>query len=138
MKLTNYMKKHETKLRVRYGETDQMGVVYHRNYAQYLEVARVEWLRSIDISYKKMEADGVMLPVVNLNINFKKPAFYDEVIIIKTKLRKKPGLKITIDQEIYNNEDVLLTISEITLVFVSMQTKRPILCPDELLKKLGF
>ncbi|NQY29466.1 MAG: acyl-CoA thioesterase [Flavobacteriaceae bacterium] len=132
------MKKHETKLRVRYGETDQMGVVYHGNYAQYLEVARVEWLRSIDISYKKMEADGVMLPVVNLNINFKKPAFYDEVIIIKTKLRKKPGLKITIDQEIYNNEDVLLTISEITLVFVSMQTKRPILCPDELLKKLGF
>ena len=132
------MKKHETKLRVRYGETDQMGVVYHGNYAQYLEVARVEWLSSIDISYKKMEADGVMLPVVNLNINFKKPAFYDELIIIKTKLRKKPGLKITIDQEIYNNEDVLLTISEITLVFVSMQTKRPILCPDELLEKLGF
>ncbi|PHS09798.1 MAG: thioesterase [Kordia sp.] len=132
------MKKHETKLRVRYGETDQMGVVYHGNYAQYLEVARVEWLRSIDISYKKMEDDGVMLPVVNLNINFKKPAFYDEVIIIKTKLRKKPGLKITIDQEIYNNKGALLTISEITLVFVNMHTKRPILCPDELLKKLGF
>ena len=132
------MKKHETKLRVRYGETDQMGVVYHGNYAQYLEVARVEWLRSIDISYKKMEADGVMLPVVNLNINFKKPAFYDELIIIKTKLRKKPGLKITIDQEIYNKDDTLLTTSEITLVFVNMKTKRPMLCPDDLLRKLGF
>jgi len=132
------MKKHETKIRVRYGETDQMGVVYHGNYAQYLEVARVEWLRSLSISYKKMEDDGVMLPVVNLNITFKKPAFYDEVIIVKTKLREKPGLKITIDQEIYNHKDVLLTTSEITLVFVNMQTRRPMLCPDELLKKLGF
>lgn len=129
---------HSTEIRVRYGETDQMGVVYHGNYAQFLEVARVEWLRSIDISYKKMENDGVMLPVVNLNINFKKPAVYDEMIIVKTKLREKPGLKITVDQEIYNKNNDLLTISEITLVFVNMQTKKPMLCPDDLLRKLGF
>ena len=129
---------HSTEIRVRYGETDQMGVVYHGNYAQFLEVARVEWLRSIDISYKKMEDDGVMLPVVNLNINFKKPAVYDEMIIVKTKLREKPGLKITVDQEIYNNNNDLLTVSEITLVFVNMQTKRPMLCPEDLLQKLGF
>ena len=129
---------HSTEIRVRYGETDQMGVVYHGNYAQFLEVARVEWLRSIDISYKKMEDEGVMLPVVNLNINFKKPAMYDEVIIVKTKLREKPGLKITVDQEIYNKNNDLLTVSEITLVFVNMQTKRPMLCPDDLLRKLGF
>lgn len=132
------MKAHSTEIRVRYGETDQMGIVYHGNYAQYLEVARVEWLRSIDISYKKMEDDGVMLPVVNLNVNFKKPAVYDEVINVKTKLRQKPGLKITIDQEIYNQNNILITTSEITLVFVNMQTKRPMLCPDELLGKLGF
>lgn len=132
------MEIHITKIRVRYGETDQMGVVYHGNYAQYLEVARVEWLRSIDISYKKMEDDGVMLPVVNLNINFKKPSVYDEVIFVKTKLREKPGLKITIDQEIYNENDQLITTSEITLVFVNMITKRPMKCPDELLKKLGY
>jgi acyl-CoA thioester hydrolase len=129
---------HSTEIRVRYGETDQMGVVYHGNYAQFLEVARVEWLRSIDISYKKMENNGVMLPVVNLNINFKKPAVYDEMIIVKTKLREKPGLKITVDQEIYNKNNDLLTVSEITLVFVNMQTKRPMLCPDDLLRKLGF
>lgn len=129
---------HSTEIRVRYGETDQMGVVYHGNYAQFLEVARVEWLRSIDISYKKMENDGVMLPVVNLNINFKKPAVYDEMIIVKTKLREKPGLKITVDQEIYNKNNDLLTVSEITLVFVNMQTKRPMLCPQDLLQKLGF
>ena len=132
------MKIHITNIRVRYGETDQMGVVYHGNYAQYLEVARVEWLRSIDISYKKMEDDGVMLPVVNLNINFKKPAVYDEVLSIRTKLREKPGLKITIDQEIYNANGNLLTTSEITLVFVNMTTKRPMQCPEHLLKKLGY
>lgn len=132
------MEIHTTKIRVRYGETDQMGVVYHGNYAQYLEVARVEWLRSIDVSYKKMEEEGVMLPVVNLNINFKKPAVYDEVLSVKTKLREKPGLKITIDQEIFNDKGDLLTTSEITLVFVNMTTKRPMLCPDHLLKKLEF
>jgi acyl-CoA thioester hydrolase len=132
------MEIHTTNIRVRYGETDQMGVVYHGNYAQYLEVARVEWLRSIDISYKEMEDDGVMLPVVNLNVNFKKPAVYDEVLSIKTKLRNKPGLKITIDQEIYNVKGDLLTTSEITLVFVNMTTKRPMQCPEHLLKKLGY
>jgi len=132
------MNLHKIDIRVRYGETDQMGVVYHGNYAQYLEVARVEWLRSVDISYKKMEDDGVMLPVVNLNINFKKSAIYDEVITVQTKLREKPGVKITIDQEIYNQKGVLITNSEITLVFVNMKTKRPMLCPDELLQKLGF
>ncbi len=132
------MKVHETKIRIRYGETDQMGVVYHGNYAQFLEVARVEWLRSIDISYKKMEQEGVMLPVVNLNINFKKPAVYDELISVRTKLREKPGVKIIIDQEIYNQKNELLTNSEITLVFVNMQTKRPMICPTHLLEKLGF
>lgn len=132
------MEKHITNIRVRYGETDQMGVVYHGNYAQFLEVARVEWLRSIDISYKKMEDDGVMLPVVNLNINFKKPAIYDEELSVETILREKPGLKITIDQEIYNAKRDLLTTSEITLVFVNMLTKRPMQCPEHLLKKLGY
>ena len=132
------MKTHETQIRVRYGETDQMGVVYHGNYAQFLEVARVEWLRSIDISYKKMEEDGIMLPVVNLNINFKKPALYDELISVRTKLREKPSVKIIIDQEIYNQNNELLTTSEITLVFVNMKSKRPMLCTDELLLKLGF
>ncbi len=129
-------KSHYTKIRVRYGETDQMGVVYHGNYAQYLEVSRVEWLRSIGISYKKMEEEGVMLPVVNLNINFKKPALYDEVITIKTTMRETPTVKIIIDQELYNEKEQLISNSSITLVFVDMKTKRPINCPDYLLNKL--
>ena len=131
------MEAHQTKIRVRYGETDQMGVVYHGNYAQYLEVARVEWLRSIDISYKKMEEEGVMLPVVNLNINFKKPALYDELITIKTTMRETPTVKIIIDQELFNEKDELISNSSITLVFVDMKSKRPIICPEYLLKKLA-
>jgi len=69
----------ETKVRVRYGETDQMGVVYHGNYAQYFEIARIEWLEQLGFSYKKMEEQGVMLPVVSLNTEFKKPAMFDEI-----------------------------------------------------------
>jgi acyl-CoA thioester hydrolase len=82
------MKQHEINVRVRYSETDQMGVVYHGNYAQYFEMGRVEWLRNIGISYKWMEENGIMLPVVSLNINYKKPARYDDLLIVKTIFKK--------------------------------------------------
>ncbi|MFT7189421.1 MAG: acyl-CoA thioester hydrolase, partial [Sediminicola sp.] len=88
--------------RVRYGETDQMGVVYHGNYAQYLEMGRVEWLRSLGFSYKKMEEDGVMLPVISLQLNFKKSAVYDDLITVVTILKKRPSVKIEFDYKIYN------------------------------------
>ena len=84
---------HQISLRVRYGETDQMGVVYHGNYPQYLEMGRVEWLRSLGISYKSMEEKGCFLPVVSLQINYKKPALYDELITVVTRLRKLPGFR---------------------------------------------
>ena len=83
---------HEIQLRVRYAETDKMGVVYHGNYAQYFEVARVEMLRSLGVSYSSMEDSGIMLPVVNLNIDFRKPALYDELLTIKTTLKDLPGV----------------------------------------------
>lgn len=83
----------EISFRVRYGETDQMGVVYHGNYAQYLEMGRVEWLRSMGISYKAMEENGIMLPVISLNIKFKKSAVYDDLITVTTYIKKSPWLK---------------------------------------------
>ena len=83
--------------RVRYGETDQMGVVYHGNYAQYLEMGRVDWLRGKGISYKKLEEDGVILPVISLQINFKKSALYDDLITVQTILKKTPLVKIEFD-----------------------------------------
>ena len=81
-------------LRTRYAETDQMGVVYYGNYPQYLELGRVEWLRAIGLTYKEMEAEGIMMPVVSLQIQYKKPALYDELITIRTKLKDLPSTKL--------------------------------------------
>ncbi len=93
------IKSDEIEIRVRYGETDQMGYVYHGNYAQYLEMGRIEWLRKLGISYKKMEEEGIMLPVLSLTINFKKSAYYDDVINVKTQLQKIPSARIEFDYE---------------------------------------
>lgn len=130
------MKQHEINVRVRYSETDQMGVVYHGNYAQYFEMGRVEWLRNIGISYKWMEENGIMLPVVSLNINYKKPARYDDLLIVKTIFKKQESVKIEFDYEIRNEKDELLTIANSTLVFVDMKTGRPVLPPEYILDLL--
>ena len=124
------MKEFEFKVRVRYSETDQMGVVYHGNYAQYFEMGRVEWLRNIGLSYKWMEENGVMLPVVSLNVNYKKPARYDDLIMVKTIFKSQTSVKIEFDYEIYNEEMELLTIANSILVFVDMKTGRPTTPPE--------
>ena len=123
-------------IRTRYGETDQMGVIYYGIYPQYLEVARVEWLRSLGISYKELEALGVMLPVVSLQINSKRPARYDELLSITLTLREKPTSKITFDYQIFNEEKQLLAEANTTLVFVNKETFKPIKCPDFILEKI--
>jgi acyl-CoA thioester hydrolase len=130
------MKEHEFNIRVRYSETDQMGVVYHGNYAQYFEMGRVEWLRNIGISYKRMEEDGVMLPVVSLNINYKKPARYDNLLRIKTIFKSQTTVKVEFDYEIYNEEGELLTIANSILVFVNIKTGRPTVPPKYVTEKL--
>jgi len=121
---------HEFKVRVRYAETDQMGVVYHGNYAQYFEMGRVEWLRNLGLSYSVMEKQGVMLPVVSLTMNYKKPARYDDLLTVRTIFKKQEGVKIEFDYEIYNEAGELLTIGNSVLVFVDMKTGRPVLPPD--------
>ena len=131
------MRKHEFYVRVRYAETDQMGVVYHGNYAQYFEMGRVEWLRNLGISYKWMEENGVMLPVVSLELNYKKPARYDDVLRIKTKLKSQSTVKIEFDYEIFNEQNQLLTTGYSMLVFVDMKTGRPIIPPKYLSDKIG-
>ena len=133
------MEYHQIQIRVRYSETDQMGVVYHGNYAQYFEMGRVEWLRNKGVSYKWMEDNGIMLPVVSLTINYKKPARYDELLTLKTILKKQATVKIEFDYELYNKAGELLTIATSILVFVDMKSGRPIAPPkyiSELLKKM--
>jgi len=127
------MKEHEIKIRVRYSETDQMGVVYHGNYAQYFEMGRVEWLRNMGISYKWMEDNGIMLPVVSLTMNYKKPARYDDLLTIKTTMLKLSSVKIEFDYEITNENNELLTTGYSVLVFVDMKTGRPTAPPKYIL-----
>jgi len=131
------MEYHQFQIRVRYSETDQMGVVYHGNYAQYFEIGRVEWLRNKGISYKWMEENGIMLPVVSLNINYKKPAHYDELLTLKTILKNKTSVKIEFDYELYNEKDELLTTGNSILVFVDMKTGRPVAPPQYISAILG-
>lgn len=126
----------KTKIQVRYSETDQMGVVHHGNYPNYLELARIDWLTKLGFSYKKMEEDGVMLPVFDLSIKFKKSAYFGDEITVKTSLRKIPTARIIFTYEIHNQNDELLTTAETTLVFVNSDTRRPIPCPTNLLNAI--
>lgn len=132
----HFVKKNSTKLRVRYGETDQMGVVYYGNYAQFLEQGRTEWLRELGFSYKWMEENNVLLPVTNLNIDFKAPARYDDVISITTELKKIPTFKIEFDYKIHNQLGELLVIASTTLVFINSTTNKLMKAPQYLLDKL--
>src|SRR5690606_12570583 len=123
-------KSSKTKIRIRYGETDQMGVVYHGNYPQYLEIGRIEWLRDMGISYKSMEESGVMLPVISISIKYIKSAKYDDVLEVITKLQKDPVVKIEFDYEITNEKKELIATANTVLAFIDMKTQRPIKCPD--------
>ncbi|AZQ57956.1 acyl-CoA thioesterase [Maribacter sp. MJ134] len=130
------MKCNTISFRVRYGETDQMGVVYHGNYAQYLEMGRVEWLRKLGISYKEMEENGIMLPVINLNIKYLKSAYYDDLIFVKTILKKTPSVRIEFNYIITNEKEEVLVEANTVLAFMNVSKKRPIKCPDFILDRL--
>jgi len=127
------MKEDQIQVRVRYSETDQMGVVYHGNYIPYFEIGRVEWLRNKGISYKKMEESGIALPIVNMNINYKKSARYDELLTIHTRFKSQTSVKIEFDCAIYNETQELLTTAQFLLVFVSLKTGKPIAPPAYIL-----
>ncbi|MEM0931847.1 MAG: thioesterase family protein [Bacteroidota bacterium] len=122
--------------RVRYGETDQMGVVYHGNYAQYFEMGRTEWLRALGLTYKGMEENGIILPVISLQAQYKKSAYYDELLTIKTRLVKTPTVKISFDYEIYNEKKELLVTANTVLAFMDAHHQKPIKCPDYILEKI--
>lgn len=130
------MKNHSHSFRVRYAETDKMGVVYHGNYAQFFELGRTEWLRSLGVTYKNMEQNGIMLPVISLSCNFKKSAIYDDELTVKTFLKKTPTVKIEFDYEIKNQNNELICTGNTILAFINMKTKRPTRCPNYILELL--
>jgi len=126
----------ETQIRVRYSETDRMSFVYYGHYAQYFEVARVEAMRSMGITYKKMEEGGFLLPVIEYSIKYFKPAFYDDLLTIKTKIPKLPEVRIDFEYETYNETGVLLNKARTTLVFINSRTNRPCSAPGYFLEKM--
>ncbi|MDZ7846758.1 MAG: thioesterase family protein [Owenweeksia sp.] len=133
------MYNNNSSLRVRYAETDQMAVVYYGNYPQYFEVGRVEALRSLGMSYRKMEEQGLILPVFHLEIKYHKPALYDDNLKILTQIRELPTTRITFHHEIYNESNHLLTSGSVQLVFVDKTSRRPRRCPADLTERLrGF
>ncbi|UXP31947.1 acyl-CoA thioesterase [Reichenbachiella agarivorans] len=127
----------ETQVRVRYGETDQMGYVYYGNYAMYYEVARVESLRTLGLSYREMEAMGVMMPVLENRSKYIAPGRYDELLTIKVKLPEMPNVRIRFEYEIYNEQNKLINIGETTLVFVDMESNKPCKMPEVMEKLLA-
>ncbi len=126
----------ETQLRVRYAETDQMGYVYYGNYAMYFEVARVEALRGIGFSYRKMEEEGVMMPVLESHCQYLRPGKYDELLTIKTMIPELPGVKIKFQYEVYNEKGVLINKGRTVLTFLKKDSHRPCRPPQYLLDLL--
>lgn len=127
-----------TSIRVRYGETDPMKYVYYGNYAEYFEVARVELFRTLGMSYDEIEKRGIFLPVSEYKIKYLKPALYDQLLEIRTYVRKIPGIRIEFDYEIYNEEQIKITEASTTLFFLDSETNKIVKCPDylmELIKK---
>ena len=130
--MQNTSKTHEVQVRVRYGETDQMGVVYHGNYVPYFEIGRVEWLRDKGVSYKSLEAGGIALPIVSMTLNYKKPARYDDLLVIRTTFKSQESVKLEFDCEIRSEQGELLTTAYFLLVFVDVESGRPVAPPQHI------
>src|SRR5580693_1102751 len=129
------MFEHSTRIRVRYGETDQMGYMYYGNYAEFYEVGRVEMLRSLGMTYSGMEESGIMMPVLELSCKYLKPALYDEEISVKVIMAKMPAVKIHFRYELYNPNNELINTGETLLAFINMKTNRHCLLMQEFMDK---
>ena len=131
------MYSHDTQLRVRYGETDQMGYVYYGNYASYYEVGRVEAFRALGLPNKQLEDDGIMMPVMEMKCEYLHPGRYDELLTIRVIIKDMPRARVTYHYEVYNEEMKLINKGETTLVFVNMETNRPVRTPKVFLDLLA-
>lgn len=131
------MYSHDFQLRVRYGETDQMGYLYYGRYAEYFEVGRVETIRSLGLTYKELEeVHGIWLPVVSLDMRFVRPAYYDDLLTIHTEIRKLPDTHITFHCEIFNEKRKLVNAGTVRLCFFAAASKKVVPAPEYLLEKL--
>ena len=127
----------KTQIRVHYALTDQMGVVYHGHYAQFYEIGRTEALRSLGLTYKEVEALGVIMPVTEIHSRFLRPALYDDLITVITTVKELPvHHKITFHSEIYNEKNELLNVGDVSLYFVDSKTMKRCEMPLQIKEKL--
>jgi acyl-CoA thioester hydrolase len=127
----------ETFIRVRYGETDQMGYVYYGVYAMYYEVGRVESLRQLGLTYRELEEMGVIMPVLENHSKYLAPARYDDLLRVVTTLREKPGVRIKFEYEIFNESNALIHQGETLLVFIDKKSNRPCRPPQPMQEVLA-
>ena len=127
---------YDHQLRVRYGDTDQMGYVYYGNYGYYYEQARAEAIRAGGITYKEIEASGTMMPITRMTTKYIQPAYYDELLTIKTIIPYMPGRIIVFQYEVYNERKELINEGETHLIFMDINTKKIKTAPPILIEKL--
>ena len=125
---------HSTIIEVRYSETDSMSYTHHSNYLKFYEIGRLSWFKNIGFSYKKLEEEGVGMPVIDLETKYILPIKYDEEITIKTSIKEIPSSRIIFFYEIYNQDNVLSNTAKTTLTFINLSNKRPVRTPKELLE----
>jgi len=130
------MYKSEINVRVRYAETDQMGIVYYGIYSQYFEVGRVEAMRELGMTYRQMEEDGTMLPVAHVEIDYHRSALYDDLLTVVTRITELPGVKLSFEHQVFNEKKELLTTGKVVLVFVDSNSKRPKRAPEDFIKMI--
>jgi acyl-CoA thioester hydrolase len=128
----------ETKIRVEYHHTDQMGIVHHSNYIKFFEVARTEWLRAMGITYAEMERRGVMMPIVDVAVKYRNPALYDELISVTAFVDEAPMARMTFRYEVRGEDGREIASGSTTLGFIDSQTRRPVRAPQWLLEVIKF
>jgi len=126
------MYSHDTEIRVRYGETDQMGYLHHSNYALYYEAARVELMRALGFPYGEMEKAGILMPVLNLGCKFIGPVWYDELVTVKATILEMPTTRMKLLYEIFNEQGKKVNEGNTELCFVDANRRRPMRCPDNI------
>ena len=129
------MKNFSMQIKVRYCETDQMGLVHHGSYVNYFEEARISWISNLGFSYGEMEKSGIIIPVSKLNINYLRPAYFENDLVVNVELAELPTSRLIFNYTITNKDEVVVTGTTV-LAFLNKETKKPVRCPDYMLEKV--
>ena len=129
------MKNFSIEIKVRYCETDQMGLVHHGSYINYFEEARISWISNLGFSYSEMEKSGIILPVSKLNVSYLRPAYFDDDLVVYVELAELPTSRLIFNYTINNKNEVVVTGTTV-LAFLNKETKKPVRCPDYMLEKV--